>query len=68
MSRIARAVVLTLLSAAALGAPGCAAPPRSHPWLPPGFRPPIHTWTETYAEFPPDIDKPHVPQGQPSDG
>jgi hypothetical protein len=30
----------------------------------------IHTWTETYAEFPPTIyDTPHVPsQGQPSDG
>jgi hypothetical protein len=31
----------------------------------------IHTWTETYAEFPPEAlgDKPHMHvQGDPSDG
>ena len=30
----------------------------------------IHTWTGTYAEYPPDIyGNPHVPrQGNPSDG
>jgi hypothetical protein len=69
MSRIARAAVLMLVAAGALVSPGCAEPPwRSHPWRPPGTRPPIHTWTTTYGEFPPSIDRPHVMQGQPSDG
>ena len=68
MSRIARAVVVALLSAAAMGSSGCASP-RAHPWRPPGFRPPIHTWTSTYGEFPPSIDAPPGPgQGNPSDG
>jgi hypothetical protein len=63
MSRIARAIVLTLLVSTALGISGCAHPegwPR--PW--------IHTWTQTYADFPPSVnDTPHVPiQGNPSDG
>jgi hypothetical protein len=68
MSRIARAVVLTFLLSAILGASGCAAP-RAHPWLPPGCRPPIHTWTGTYAEYPESIyTQPHQVQGNPSDG
>jgi hypothetical protein len=70
MSRIARAVVLACLVSAILGASGCAAP-RAHPWQPPGCRPPIHTWTGTYAEYPPSIEKPPGPdtiQGNPSDG
>jgi hypothetical protein len=68
MSRIARAVVLALLFSAGLGASGCASP-RAHPWMPPGLRPPIHTWTGTYAEYPQSMyDSPHQPQGQPSDG
>ncbi len=68
MSRIARAVVLTSLFSAFLGASGCASP-RAHPWQPPGFRPPINTWTGTYAEYPPSIENPVRPvQGQPSDG
>jgi hypothetical protein len=68
MSRIARAVVLALLCATALGSSGCVAP-RAHPWRPPGFRPPIHTWTRTYGEFPPSLDAPHEHgQSDPSDG
>jgi hypothetical protein len=69
MSRIARAVALALLCSAALGSSGCVAP-RAHPWRPPGFRPPIHTWTGTYAEYPPSMyDTPHIHgQGNPSDG
>jgi hypothetical protein len=68
MSRIARAVVLASLFSAILGASGCVGP-RAHPWQPPGFRPPIHTWTGTYAEYPQSIyDAPHQVQGNPSDG
>jgi hypothetical protein len=68
MTRIARAVVLALLTAAALGSSGCVGP-RAHPWRPPGCRLPIHTWTQTYADFPPSINDPHGPgQGQPGDG
>jgi len=68
MSRIARAFVLTGLVSAALTASGCASP-RAHPWLPPGCRPPIHTWTGTYAEYPPSMyGPPPPPQGHPSDG
>lgn len=68
MSRIARAVVVAALFAATLGSSGCASP-RAHPWRPPGTRPPLNTWTGTYEEFPPSINRPHVMgQGQPSDG
>ncbi len=68
MSRIARALVLASLLPAVFGASGCASP-RSHPWRPPGTRPPLHTVTSTYAEYPPSINNPvHPVQGQPSDG
>ena len=68
MLRIARAVCLALLTATALGSSGCVSP-RAHPWQPPGCRPPINTWTQTYADFPPAIDAPHDhEQGHPGDG
>jgi hypothetical protein len=68
MSRIARAVVLGFLLSAILGASGCAAP-RAHPWMPPGCRPPLTTWTGTYAEYPESAyTAPHQVQGNPSDG
>ena len=62
MSRIARAVVLALLFATALGVSGCAYP-RPHPWA---FHYPIHTMTGTYQEFPPAAyNTPHE-HGQPN--
>jgi hypothetical protein len=63
MSRIARAIVLALFVSIAVGISGCAHP---EGWP----RPPIHTWTQTYADFPPSVnDTPHDHiQGQPSDG
>lgn len=69
MSRSAGAIVLSSLFALALGSSGCVGP-RAHPWRPPGTRPPIHTWTSTYGDFPPWIDdRPYTPHlGQPSDG
>ena len=61
MSRIARAVVLALLFATALGVAGCAYP-RAHPW---NFHYPIHTMAYTYQEFPPAAyNTPHE-HGQP---
>ncbi|HZW33641.1 MAG TPA: hypothetical protein VFF52_23170 [Isosphaeraceae bacterium] len=59
MTRIARAVVIGLLLTAVLGTSGCG-------WS----RGLIHTWAETYADFPPEINSPHPapPQGNPSDG
>jgi hypothetical protein len=63
MSRIARAIVLALLCSTVMGISGCAHPegwPR--PW--------IHTWTQTYDEFPPSVNDPPQDhrQGNPSDG
>jgi len=59
MTRIARAVVMALLVGAALGTSGCG-------WS----RGLIHTWTGTYAEYPPSVYDTHPapPQGNPSDG
>ena len=69
MSRIARAVVLALLSAAALGSRAASAPGP----IPGGPRASARRSTpgpSTYAEFPPSInDAPPGPgQGSPSDG
>jgi hypothetical protein len=63
MTRIARArariLVIGLLLASVLGTSGCG-------WS----RRLLHTWTETYADFPPSVIDPHPapPQGNPSDG
>ena len=59
MTRIARAVVIGLLLMAVLGTSGCG-------WV----RPSLHTWTGTYADFPPAVydTPPTHHQGNPSDG
>jgi hypothetical protein len=59
MTRIARTVVIALLLTAALGSSGCGWSRRF-----------IHTWTETYADYPASAFDQHSapPQGNPIDG